>query len=79
MRTEDSFALFFNLVNRLREHVGTEPPALPRKRKAPQRYEIGSGEGFHCTAAEEHYRFQYYEALDVVISSIKNSLINQDT
>lgn len=72
MRTEESFVLFFNLVNRLHELVGTEPPALPRKRKAPQRYEIGSGEGFQSMTEEEHYRVQYYEVLDVVISSIRN-------
>ena len=71
MRTNESFSLFFSLVNRLSERTGTEPPVLPRKRKAPQRYEIGLGEGFHSKTAEEHYRLQYYEVLDVVITSIK--------
>ena len=60
MRTEESFTLFFKLVNGLHEIVGTEPPVLPRKRKAPQRYEIGSGEGFQSMTEEEHYRLQYY-------------------
>ena len=72
MRTEDSFDLFFKLAKSLHERVGTEPPALPRKRKAPLRHEIGSGEGLHSMTVEDHYRLQYYEALDAVISSIKN-------
>ena len=72
LRTEDSSDLFFKLVKSLHERVGTEPPALPRKRKAPSRYEIGSGEGFHSVTVEDYYRLQYYEALDATIFSIKN-------
>ena len=55
MRTEDSFVLFFNLVERLHNQLHTDPPSLPRKRKAPQRYEVGSGEGFQSATVEEHY------------------------
>ena len=40
MRTEESFAFFIDLVNRLREVAGTDPPVLPRKKKAPQRYTV---------------------------------------
>ena len=70
MRTEESFALFFDLVDRFRVVTGTDPPVLPRKRRAPQRYEIGSGEASHSATVEEHYRRQYYEALDIAIASI---------
>lgn len=45
MQTEDSFTLFFKLVNGLHEIVGKEPPVLSRTWKSPQQYEIGSGEG----------------------------------
>ena len=72
MRTEASFALFFDLVGRFRELTGTDPPVLPRKRRAPQRYEVGSAEGSHSTTVEDHYRPQYYEALDIAIASITN-------
>ena len=34
MCTEESFALFFDLVNRFREVAGTDPPVLPRKRRS---------------------------------------------
>ena len=70
MRTEESFAMFFELVNRFREMSGTDSPVLPRKRRAPQRFEIGSGEGSHSETVEDHYRHQYYEALDIAITSI---------
>ena len=45
---------------------------LPRKRRAPQRYEVGSEEGSHSTTVEDHYRRQYYEVLDIAIASVTN-------
>ena len=70
MRTEESFTLFFHHVERLRELNDTDLPVLPRKRRAPQQYEVGSGEGSHNTNVEDHYRRQYYEALDIAIFCI---------
>ena len=48
----------------------TDLPVLPRKRRAPQQYEVGSGEGSHNTNVEDHYRRQYYEVLDIAIFCI---------
>ena len=70
MRNDESFALFFGLVNRFCELTGTDPPVLPRKRRAPQRIEVGSAEGSHSATVEDHYRRQYYEVLDIAISSV---------
>ena len=39
MHTEESFALFFDLVDRFRTATSTDPPVLPCKRRAPERYE----------------------------------------
>ena len=72
MRTEASFDLFFELVNRVQELTGTDPPVLPRKRRAPQRYEVGSAEGSHSTTVKDLYRCRYYEVLDIAITSITN-------
>ena len=70
MRTDASFTLFFDLVDRFCELIGANPPVLPRKRRAPERFEVGSAEGFHSPKVEDHYRRQYYEALDIAIASI---------
>ena len=70
MRTEESFALFFDLVDCFHTATSTDPPVLPRKRRAPERYEIGSGEASYSATLEEHYRRQYYEALDIAVTSI---------
>ena len=72
MRTDTSFTLFFNLIDRFRELTGTILPVLPRKRKAPQRFEVGSSEGSHSATVEDHYRRQYFEVLDNAIESISD-------
>ena len=45
---------------------------LPRKRKAPKHLEYGDGEGYHSLTTKEHYRTQYFEAIDLAISSIQD-------
>jgi len=62
---------FFKLVKSSQENVGINHPALPRKRKAPQQFEVGSGEGYHSLAVDL-YRQHYYEALDGAIATIES-------
>ena len=71
MRTDEAFSLFFALVGQSCQHAGTNESVLPRKRKAPSRLEVESADGFHSTTVEEHYRRQYFEALDLAISGIR--------
>ena len=46
-------------------------PALPRKRRAPERYEVGSRDGSFPEEIKVHYRRIFYEALDLITSCIK--------
>ena len=46
-------------------------PRLPRKRIAPRRYEIGTGESHFPEGVEEHYRQIYFEVLDLAITCVK--------
>ena len=72
MRTDENFDLFFKVVLSLQESTGTDTPILPRKRKAPRHYEVGSEEGHHSSTVQDLYRKHYYEALDGAIATIKN-------
>ena len=65
------FDLFYEHVENLRERTDTEEPTLPRKRRVPSRFEVGQGEGYHSPTAKDYYRTCYFEALDLVISSIQ--------
>ena len=45
LRTEDSFKLFCAKALKMGSDIGVDEPVLPRRRKAPKRYGIGSSEG----------------------------------
>ena len=47
-----------------------EEPTLPRVRKAPRRYEVGSSSGVSPLSPGDHYRTIYCETLDTVIGCI---------
>ena len=72
MRTTDCFDGFFLLVHCFCERTNTNPPVLPRKRRAPQCFEVGTGEGSHSSTVEDHYRQAYFEVLDLAIASISD-------
>jgi len=72
MRSDEAFKLFFGLVEHVRKNTGTDKPILPRKRKAPSRFEIGQGKGYHAQNIEDYYRSMYFEALDYAVSSIQD-------
>ena len=71
MRTDEAFQSFFDLVQSIRTSYGVEQPSLPRKRRMPRRLDDGSSGSFSGTV-EEHYRLQYYEAIDLAVASIKD-------
>ena len=74
IRTDEAFDLFFQLVEQLRESTDdhVEQPSLPQKRKVPQHLEIGDGDGYHSPTIQQHYRQQYFEAIDLAYTSIQN-------
>ena len=46
-------------------------PALPSKRKAPSRYETGTGDSYCPCEVEDHFCQIYFEILDLAISFIQ--------
>ena len=47
-------------------------PLFLGNKKVPIHFEDGTGDGFHPVSVEDHYRLQYYEALDSTIAGINN-------
>lgn len=72
LRKEDKFDLFWTKVVKKSSDLGVQDPQLPRRRKAPRRYEISESEGDFVGDVKTHYRVIYYGALDSVVSSIKD-------
>ena len=71
MRDDKSFDLFWAKVSMLVTKFDVSEPSLPRKRKCPRRYEEGSAEAEFSSSVKDHYRRQYFEALDLVVAGIK--------
>ena len=72
MRTDEGFHSFFTTVQSLCTTVGAEQPSLPRRRKVPRRIDDGSGDSYSSATIEEHYRLQYFKAVDLAVESIKD-------
>ena len=71
MQNDEAFDAFIRLVNCFHEQMGTSDPTLPRKRKAPSRFEVGEGEkSYNDISIKDHYRRLYFEVLDLAVTWI---------
>ena len=61
------FEYFWKKVNT----TGVERPSLPRRRKAPKRFETGIAPAEFHEALKIFFSIQYLKALDLVINSIQ--------
>ena len=72
LRKHSEFAIFWSEVVKKQSEFDVDDPVLPRRRKAPARFEVGTGESHHPSSIEDHYRVQFFEALDLLIACIKD-------
>lgn len=79
IRSEESFHLIWQRIEQKRQRLECEisEPIMPRKRRAPTRYEVGTTIPTEGRSVEEYYRHIYYEVIDHAIQAIK-SRFNQD-
>ena len=73
LRTESEFVKFWTSVTAKQGEVDVDEPAFPRRRRAPKRLEVGTGENYLPSTIEDYYRVQYYEALDLLVGCIRDS------
>ena len=72
LRTDEEFDIFWQNVVKKSETVDVSKPRMPRKRKAPNQYETGIGEGSHPESPKDLYRSTYYATIDRILSSIRD-------
>ena len=72
LRSDEHFDAFWDKVMNKSSYVDVDEPTLPRRRKAPKRFQIGSGEPSFPESIADMFRQHYYEALDLLINSIKD-------
>ena len=52
-------------------HVSITEPQVPRNKRAPGRFEVGTGTPLFPVTPVQVYRRIYFEALDLIVSSIE--------
>ena len=72
LRSDESFQLFWDTTMKKHSSFDISDPQLPRKRKRPQRFEVGSSSAFQHESLETFYRQIYYEVLDNAVSTIRS-------
>lgn len=72
IRNDDCFKAFYQntLQKKQRFHDDIGEPKVPRKRKAPSRFEEGTGAPSFPETPEDLYRRVYFEAIDLLVSAI---------
>lgn len=71
-RSDDAFDKFWVDVNSQLDDVDVGEPVVPRRRKMPKRYDVGTGAHEYPATARDRYRQVYFEAFDLVIACIKD-------
>ena len=58
LRTNSNFDLFWEKVDKPRDQIDVGDPQLPRRRKAPRRYEQGLAQAEFPASPKEEYRLR---------------------
>ena len=78
MINDDSFKVFYETVLKKKQSfLYVSEPELPRKRRAPARFEVGQGALSFLKTSEELYQRVYFEALDLIVASITKRRFDQ--
>lgn len=72
LRSDENFLLFWKRVTDKASDLDINEPVLPRQRKRPRRYEEGASVGDFHETTEGLHRCIYYEALDLIVTGIKD-------
>ena len=78
MRTDDNYELFWARLLKLHDEFAVGEPTMPRKRKAPARYEDGAASSEFPSCPKAYYKQIYYETLVTLLYPLFcRGLINQ--
>ena len=69
IRSDKLFAVFYQRVIQDQIRFGVADQCLPRQRRAPQHFEVGSSTSNVYVTPEAHYRQIYYGVIDYVVEA----------
>ena len=76
-QNDDRFEVFFNEVTETANNIDVEDPILPRRRKIPAKLDDCLEAIPVYSSVSDMYKTYYYEALDIIISNIKQRFQHQ--
>lgn len=71
IRNDESFSLLWRKISALQEKHQVYDAELPRRRKAPRRFEVGTGQGTHPASVQDYFRAEYFQTIDSALACIK--------
>eukprot|EP00731_Ephydatia_muelleri_P007058 Em0003g1306a len=71
LRNQECFSLLWSKVSSMQEKLQIDEPMLPRKHKAPRRYEVGDGQGTFLETVQDYFRAKYYVVIDAALACIR--------
>ena len=77
VRTDKNFDLFWKYLETRSSVLDISEPQLPRRKRAPRRYEISNAEPEYPATAHDYYRRIYFEVIDVLVASIQERFDQQ--
>ena len=77
-RCEKSFDLYWESMNKKKEHLNIDEPILPRQRKLPKRFDQFQESSHFPNHAKDEYRRIYLNVYDNVINRIKERFDQPD-
>ena len=72
LRSNSKFDEFWSEVKGEAEELDVDEPVLPRKRRAPRRFDLTSSTTHADISPEDLYRRFYYEVIDTIIGEIEH-------
>ena len=71
IRDDKCFDLFWEKALLLQSNLDVDEPVVPRMRKTPRRYEIGSGDAVFHSSPKDYFKVHYYEVIDLIVNFIQ--------
>lgn len=78
MRSENSFSEIFTNADKQIEQLDLNEISAPRRRKVPKRFQTGNAPQQQFSSVEEHYRSQFFAAIDAAIKYIEEYFASPD-
>jgi hypothetical protein len=74
LRDEEEFNLILIDVDNTITNLNLEPLSLPKRRVPPKRFS-GTGDAYHPTDVNEHFKTEYYKVLDACLQQLDDRIL----